>query len=255
MSILSTVIGRGSHASRPAAGNAGSLYYETDTFNMFRDNGSTWDLVSIADIITTKGDLILGSAADVPARLGVGSDGQVLTADSGSTNGIKWATPSGSGAGYIGYIHVRDQQTANTEGGTSTSGSWQTRVLNTEVLDTNNDCSLASNQITLSAGTYDCICRQSLVQCGRGKGRLRNVTDSSTVLVGTSEYSAETESGGHATIQSVTSLIVGRFTIGASKALEVQYQVGSGRATNGLGVASNYAEVEVYTTIELWRVS
>ncbi len=98
MSILSTVIGRGTHASRPAAGNAGSLYYETDTFNTFRDNGSSWDLVSLADIITTKGDLIVGNAADTPARLGVGTDGWVLTADAASTNGIKWAAGGGGGS-------------------------------------------------------------------------------------------------------------------------------------------------------------
>ena len=39
--------------------------------------------------LTTKGDLLTFST--VLARLGVGSDGQVLTADSASTPGIKWA--------------------------------------------------------------------------------------------------------------------------------------------------------------------
>lgn len=41
---------------------------------------------------TTKGDLI--SFSTVNARLGVGSNGQVLTADSGQTLGVKWATPT-----------------------------------------------------------------------------------------------------------------------------------------------------------------
>ncbi len=97
MTLLSTVVARGSHASRPAAGTAGSLYYETDTFNLFRDNGSSWDLMTVADIFTTKGDLLVANAADVPARLGVGSDGQVLTADAASTNGVKWAAAGGGG--------------------------------------------------------------------------------------------------------------------------------------------------------------
>jgi len=48
-------------------------------------------------IVDAKGDLISATAADTPARLAVGTNGQVLTADSTASTGIKWATPS-SGA-------------------------------------------------------------------------------------------------------------------------------------------------------------
>jgi len=43
-------------------------------------------------IIDAKGDVIVGTADNTPARLGVGSDGQVLTADSLATEGVAWAT-------------------------------------------------------------------------------------------------------------------------------------------------------------------
>jgi hypothetical protein len=41
--------------------------------------------------LTTKGDLYVATASATVARLGVGSNGQVLTADSGETSGVKWA--------------------------------------------------------------------------------------------------------------------------------------------------------------------
>ena len=48
-----------------------------------------------ASIIDAKGDVIVGTAADTAARLAVGADGQVLTADSSETSGVKWAAAAG----------------------------------------------------------------------------------------------------------------------------------------------------------------
>lgn len=55
--------------------------------------------------LTTKGDLYGRSTVD--ARVPVGSDGQVLTADSAQTLGVRWATPSGGGGSFSGCVVTR----------------------------------------------------------------------------------------------------------------------------------------------------
>ena len=47
-------------------------------------------------IVDAKGDIIAATAADTVARLGVGANNTVLTADSAEATGLKWATPSAS---------------------------------------------------------------------------------------------------------------------------------------------------------------
>jgi len=43
--------------------------------------------------LTTKGDLYAATAASTPARVAVGADNQVLTADSTQATGVKWSVP------------------------------------------------------------------------------------------------------------------------------------------------------------------
>ena len=48
-------------------------------------------------IVDAKGDIIAATAADTVARLAVGSNNQVLTADSSTATGLKWTTPAAGG--------------------------------------------------------------------------------------------------------------------------------------------------------------
>ena len=55
---------------------------------------------SMATAIDAKGDLIGGTGADTFSRLAVGTNGQVLTADSTAATGLAWATASSAPTSY-----------------------------------------------------------------------------------------------------------------------------------------------------------
>lgn len=84
---------------RLAVGPDGSLL----TADSSQPLGLKW--VSIAGayipvgIVDNKGDLIVGAGNDQPVRFAAGPDGQVLTTDSNAPQGLKWAAPTGGGAG------------------------------------------------------------------------------------------------------------------------------------------------------------
>jgi hypothetical protein len=48
-------------------------------------------------LLTTKGDIIVATGNATLVRQGVGTDGQVLTADSAQADGVIWATPATGG--------------------------------------------------------------------------------------------------------------------------------------------------------------
>lgn len=50
-----------------------------------------------ATIFDAKGDIIAATAADTASRLAVGANATVLTADSTTATGLKWATPASGG--------------------------------------------------------------------------------------------------------------------------------------------------------------
>jgi hypothetical protein len=53
-------------------------------------------------IVDAKGDIIAATADNTPARLAVGTANQVLTVDSTTATGLKWATPAASTPTYVG---------------------------------------------------------------------------------------------------------------------------------------------------------
>jgi len=75
----------------------GQFAYLKDTNVTTYYTGSAWanvDTTGMTNPMTTTGDSIYSSSGSTPARLGIGSTGQVLTVASGLPS---WATPAGGG--------------------------------------------------------------------------------------------------------------------------------------------------------------
>ena len=145
-------------------------------------------------------------------------------------------------------FHIRDQK-SSADGGTFTSGSAQTRTLNTSVTNEISGASLASNQVTLPAGTYFIDGSAPALSVNNHQTYWYNVTDASTTLNGTVEQS--TSAGAYAQTRS---LIRGRFTIAAQKVFELRHWCTTTQATYGFGEGSAWG-TSVYSDICIWKIA
>jgi hypothetical protein len=128
---------------------------------------------SMATAMTTKGDLVPATGSGAFARLGVGANDTILTADSTAATGMKWATPSTGGgmtllsttalsstttsitgisASYVNlYIVVLGANKAGAirlNGSSSLFSGVQTWVLNTTITNTG----ISSGELRINAG-------------------------------------------------------------------------------------------------------
>ena len=102
--VFANATARDAAVTSPQEGNACYLK-DTDTILVY--SGSTWATQSAsnpisANIVDAKGDLIAATAADTVSRLAVGTNGQVLTADSTAGTGLKWSNASTGAIAYLG---------------------------------------------------------------------------------------------------------------------------------------------------------
>jgi hypothetical protein len=124
----------------------------------------TWVTPTDQTPLTTKGDLFTFSTVD--ARLGVGTNGQTLVADSTASTGLKWATAS-SGA----VVQVKSMSTTTVA--STTSSTFQDSNLTLSITPTS-----ASNKI-LVLTTVNGIIRTTTLS-GVGLRIVRTTTGIST---------------------------------------------------------------------------
>ena len=144
--------------------------------------------------------------------------------------------------GLPDIIHVREQYASGTAGPSAASATWNIRVLNTVVYNTITGASLASNRITLPAGTYRVHAHSGCHDIDRQQSALYNVTDTAIEVLGNSSLAQNSD----LTMQHST--VFGQFTIAAEKVFELHLYSEVAKA-NGLGVAVSSGEVEVYAEV------
>jgi hypothetical protein len=99
---------------------------------------------SMATAIDAKGDLIAGTAADTFDRLEVGANNTVLTADSSTATGLKWATPAATSFPAFAASNASAQSVS--------AATWTKVTLGTEKFDTAGN--FASSRFTPTTAGY-----------------------------------------------------------------------------------------------------
>jgi hypothetical protein len=94
--VFANATARDAAVTSPQEGN---FAYLKDTNVTTYYTGSAWanvDTTGMTNPMTTTGDTIYSSSGSTPARLGIGTAGQVLQVNSGAT-APEWVTPAGGG--------------------------------------------------------------------------------------------------------------------------------------------------------------
>ncbi len=178
------------------------------------------------------------------------SSPDIITPDSnaGTKRWIKQAVSGGAVVNpYLKYYH---KTASGVSAGTFTSGSWQTRPLTDEVQDTHNLGSLASNVITLAAGTYKVWASCQGYRVDVHKSRLYNVTDAAVEIYGSTQFGQDVATAGE--VQS-DSVIIGVIVLAAQKDLRLEHRCSTTKTSSGMGVGGGFDD-NIFAQIEFEQI-
>ena len=147
-------------------------------------------------------------------------------------------------------VYLKDVKASGAAGGTLTAGAWQTRDLNS-LEGAPSWLTLLANQFTLSPGTYHIEGEVPGFFVQTHIAKIRDITNSSDILIGSSSYSGNTAADG----ASSHSIIKGSFTVSASTTYELQHRSLVTRVTNGLGVGSALGVNNIFSILKITKVT
>jgi hypothetical protein len=109
----------------------------SDDLNFYTAGVATANAAIPTTVVDAKGDLIAGTASDAVARIAVGTNGQVLKANSATATGLEWSTDSSYSAPTIGSTSIPSGATVTTIAGlTLTSPTINSATLTTPTIST-----------------------------------------------------------------------------------------------------------------------
>jgi hypothetical protein len=167
------------------------------------------------------------------------------------------------------FYHIRSEFSSGTTGGSLSTGTWNTREIQTEKTD-DLGITTTSNQMSLVAGTYYVevtavtnfagTLDRGTSEIATSQLRLRNVTDSTTLIVGQgARLSIVDDGGGNNEIGdfSLTTGLSGRFVLAGTKNVEIQNWTTCNFASPVIkgGKAISSGENEVYLDLKLWKIA
>lgn len=174
-------------------------------------------------------------------------DGSAASADATIFSITKLGFKSLSAVPLPRIAYLKDIRAAGTSGGTGTAGNYDIRVLNTVEGDSS-IVTLAANQFTLQAGTYDIDFQCPCYQTNRNQARLRNMTDSTTAIVSQGAYS----DAAAALSNSVRGF--GTVTITSAKVFQVQHRIQTTTGVSDFGITMNFTESEIFTIVKIQKI-
>ena len=105
----SPAINSNTFANRPAAGQTGRLFVSTDTFEIYRDNGTTWDLIGGPGSSTITGTGTATQVAYFTSSQAIGSSSNLYWDNANIRLGIGTASPGARldihGSGTVGQFN------------------------------------------------------------------------------------------------------------------------------------------------------
>ena len=143
--VFASAAARDAAVTSPQEGN---FAYLKDTNVTTYYTGSAWanlDTTGMTNPMTTTGDTIYSSSGSTPARLGIGSTGQVLTVAAGVPS---WATPASTPT-FVGASLYDTNATQSISNNTSTLITWDSENFDTSSF---HDTSSNTSRITIPAG-------------------------------------------------------------------------------------------------------